>query len=488
MSPDVVISVRPGRCRAALVKKGELVDLLVIDDARTSLVGNIYLGRVEKVVRPLSAAFVDLGGGVSGFLAAADTRPPGAASTSDISDYVREGQTAVVQVQRDGFEDKAPKLTTRISLGGRAMILTPGDPGLRLSRRIGDKAERARLETLAGDLAQPGEGFVLRTAAVGLSAESLAQEATALRRDWAGIGAEAGRRTPPALLSGANDPVPRILRDFIPGDVGGITIDDPAAFSQARAWCAASAPGLTDRLRLFAGAGPLFEAPEAEIDIEAAIETALSPAVALPSGGSVLFAETPALLAIDVNTGGAVRGGQGRTALASNLEAVDLIARQIRLRNLSGLLVVDFVSMKSGKDRGKVLNVLKSAVAGDPGKVFVGGFTRFGLLEMTRRRTRPPLSAMLMERCAPCEGRGRVTGGQGVAYRALDRLAHEAGLAPADRLSLAAGPAVIAALQGPAAAALALVNHRFGRQFRVFADVRLAADGFEIIRNADNEQ
>jgi len=490
MSSQVLISVRPGRIRTALLDNGELIDLQVFDDGQKSLVGNIYLGRVEKVLGHMSAAFVDLGGGISGFLGAADARPAGAAGPSDISACVTEGQAIIVQVQRDGFEDKGPKLTVRAALGGRAMILTPGDPGVRVSRRIESGAERTRLENLARGLALPNEGFILRTAAVGLNTESLGREAAMLRQSWLDIQSTADGATPPTLLYDASGALETILRDFAPGDVAHIKIDDADTMIRTRAWCQISAPDLTDRIVLHSGATPLFDAIDAstsrggEDSVEIAIDEALSPALDLPSGGSVMFSQTPALVAMDVNAGGASSGGTGRTVLATNLEAVALIARQIRLRNLSGLLVVDFISTKNKKDQAKVLEALKKAVASDPANVFVGGFTRFGLLEMTRRRSRAALSSILLAPCVPCDGQGWVLSGLSAAHRALDRLAQESDMAPAGTMSLAASPAIVQALQGPAAAALVALNNRFGRKFKVAVDDRLAADGFEIVYNS----
>ena len=490
MSAHVLVSVRPGRTRAALVENGALIDLQVFDDGQQSLVGNIYLGRVEKVLGHLSAAFVDLGGGISGFLGAADARPAGEAGTPDISSCVTEGQAIIVQVQRDGFEDKGPKLTTRAVLGGRAMILTPGDPGVRVSRRIDDAAERARLENLARDLALLEEGFILRTAAIGLNKESFERDAAMLRQSWLEILALADRVTPPALLHDTSGALETVLRDLAPGDGAHIKIDDADTVTRARLWCQMWAPDLIDRIDLHSGAIALFDAVDAstsqggEDSVEVAVDEALSPTLQLPSGGSVMFSQTPALVAMDVNAGGASSGGTGRTVLATNLEAVALIARQIRLRNLSGLLIVDFISTKNKKDQAKVLEALKKAVAGDPANVFVGGFTRFGLLEMTRRRSRAALSSILLAPCLPCDGQGWVLSGLSAAHKALDRLSQEADMAPAGNVSLAASPAIIQALQGPAAPALVALNNRFGRQFKVAVDDRLAVDAFEIVYNS----
>ncbi len=470
MGSQVLISVRPGRTRAALVEGGTLIELHIYDDHRPSLVGNIYLGRVEKVMKSLAAAFVDLGGGVSGFLAAAEARPPGQGATAEISTYVREGEAIIVQVQRDAYEDKAPKLTARIAISGRAMILTPGDPAVRLSRRLNDKAERTRLETLAHDLARSDAGFVMRTAAQGQAAQALDREAQSLHRLWSGMGDRAKTGKAPLLLADVTDPVQQILRDVVPAGPGGQTrviIDDPAALTRARAWCATSAADLADNLELYNGGGLLFDSIEEQLD------DALSSALALPSGGSVLFAETPALVAMDVNV------GKGRSVLDANLEAAALIARQVRLRNLSGLLVVDFVSTRNNKDQDKVLKALKRAVADDPANVFVGGFTRFGLLEMTRRRNRPTLSSLLLEPQS-----GPALNGLTAAHMALDRLAREAHANPADHLSLRAGPAIITALEGPARAALQSLNERFGRPFDIIADPDLSTDGFYIFHDS----
>ena len=494
MAARVLISVRPGYTRTAIVENNHLTDMIIHDDGQESLVGGIYLGRVEKVLRHLAAAFVDLGGGISGFLAAAEARPPGTNAAAELSSYLTEGQAIIVQVQRDGFEDKGPKLTTGIAINGRAMILTPGAPGVRVSRRIGDKAERDRLQSIAEDLAGENHGFIIRTAAAGIGQDELRHTAQSLHRDWADIIASADRVTAPARLSPAMIPAQHVLRDFAPADVSQIFIDDPTTLTETRAWCHDTAPELAESLSLHTGVSTLFESHDVQVSgggedsIEAALDEALSSSLVLPSGGSVVFSETPALVAIDVNAGGTAKGGQGQTALATNLEAVDLIARQVRLRNLSGLLVVDFVSSKKKKDQTAVQDALKRAVADDPAQVFVGGFTRFGLMEMTRRRNRPSLTSLLLQPCAPCDGQGRALSPRSLAYRALDRLAREADATPAAHIALNASPAIVEALRGPARPALVAINERFGRSFAVLADSDLTTDSFEIAQHPERPE
>lgn len=478
MTRNILVSVRPGRTMTALVDDGRLIDLLVEDAAVGSLVGNVYLGRVEKTLDQLSAAFVDIGLPKSGFLGLAEARPVNAERDShdSISNYLAEGDKVVVQVQRDGFEDKGAKLTMRLALTGRTLILTPGDAAVRISRRIEDADTRSRLETLIDGLKEPDEGFIVRTVAAGASDEDIGRDIETLRQSWLSMVAARDTQSPPSLLLGEPDSVCRALRDLAGDDIERIVIDDAISFTAAKAYSASSAPGLVDGLVRHSGARPLFEAEGIEEDIE----HALIPEIALPSGGSLIFGETPALVAIDVNSGGTSRGGAEQSALAANLEAVPEIARQVRLRNLSGLLVIDFVSMRKHGNAGKVLEALKQAVAGDPMSVFVGGFTRFGLVEMTRRRGRESLSKMLGATCDMCEGLGRTRSPMTAALAALDRLLSESAADPSARLSLIVSPELADALHGEAAAARQVAEERLGRAIAVTTDDELVVDGYEI--------
>ncbi|MBT7357119.1 MAG: Rne/Rng family ribonuclease, partial [Rhodospirillaceae bacterium] len=465
MTKDILISMRPGRASTAVVEGGRLVELIVDDANSGSLVGNIYLGRVEKVLDQLAAAFVDIGLGKSGFLGLAEARPINAERNGDdsISDYLVEGDKVVVQVQRDGFEDKGAKLTTRLALTGRILVMTPGDEGLRISRRIDDADTRGRLDSLIGGLKTEDEGFIVRTAAAGATDEEITGDIENLRQSGLAMEAARDTQTPPALLLGEQDPTLRALRDLAGDNVARIVIDSADALASAKSWCAASAPALADKLSHHNAAKPLFEAEGIEDDID----SALGPEVALPSGGSVIFGETPALVAIDVNSGGTFRSGAEQSALAANMEAVGEIARQIRLRNLSGLLVVDFISMKKAESNDKVLGAMKKAVSGDSMSVFVGGFTRFGLLEMTRRRGREALSKLLTRSCEMCEGIGYTRSPLTASLTALDRLFAENDSDPSMRLSLLVSPELADALDGEALAALRAVEERLGRTIKI---------------------
>lgn len=477
---DVLIEVRQGRISTALLSAGRLVDLIIEDENNPSLVGNIYLGRVEKVVDSLNAAFIDLGLDQSGFLAMAEVRPVGVQGNSKdtISGYLCEGDKIVVQVQRDPFEDKGPKLTTRLALSARTVIMTPDDRAIRISRRIEDKDSRKLLETILKESAGPNEGFIVRTAAVGAPENAIRADIAMLREAYLDLEARRDTGSPPLLLLSEPDGVTRALRDHIPTTVETVTIDDTQAYLRAKSYLEKQSCGLLERLHHHKRTSPLF----ANEDISEDIERALSAKVALPSGGTVVFSETPALVAIDVNAGGTARGGREQSALQTNLEGAREIAWQIRLRNLSGLLVVDFISMKKKDNGAKLLDALKQAVAGDPNQVFVGGFTRFGLVEMTRKRTRPSLASSLGAECQTCSGSGAVVSARTLAFQALDRFAVEVGANPSQKLEIVANEKVVAACEGSVKKALLALEERLGIRIVVNLDAELGEKSFEIVR------
>jgi len=485
---EVLIEVRPGRTRTALLEAGRLVELIVEDENNPSLVGNIYLGRVEKVIDSLNAAFIDLGLDRSGFLAMAEARPAGETGNARdaISKHLCEGDGVVVQVLRDGFEDKGPKLTTRLALTSRSVILTPGDPVIRLSRRIEDKAARSRLEKLLKGLAGPGEGFIVRTAAVQAPVEDISAEIGSLREAVSSLQAGRAAASPPSLLRAEAGGALRALRDLVPRDVTRVLVDDTQAFHKAKAYLQNHAPGLLGRLALHQGPGLLL----GDDDLADDLESALAAKIPLPGGGTVIFSETPALVAIDVNVGGGgagVGGGREQSALKTNLQAAREIARHIRLRNLSGLLVIDFVSMKSKDNAKKLLTALRNEVSGDPNQVFVGGFTRFGLVELTRKRDRPSLAASLGSDCPACAGSGGGLSAQSVAYMALDHFAQATDAAPGQGLEIRTSQRVAEALAGSVRAALLAVQERLGRRVTTIVDPQVGDGEYEIVRRDINE-
>ena len=476
---QVLINVAPGETRVAFMDGDRLVELAVARATGGGVAGDIFAGRVEKVVPAIQAAFVAIGLARSGFLALAEARPPGAVAGEGerITDYVSEGDEVLVQIQQDPHGDKGAKLTTRLTVAGRHLVYTPGQPEIRVSRRIGSEDERARLSALVGELGAEGEGFILRTGAAGAERAALERDVAYLRATWAEIEGKRGSAAPPVCLYCEQNPLRRVVRDETTADLRRIVVDDAGALAEARALCERLAPGAADLLELHRGPPTLFEAH----GVEDQIDSALVPRIDLAGGGSVLIEETAALTAIDVNTGGgSADAGPEESARLTNLEAAAEIARQIRLRGIGGLVVVDFVSMRRRHHETEVLEAFKSAIAGDRVPVHVAGFTRFGLVEMTRERRHASLSQNLLEPCPACGAAGLARSAETVAFEALRRVLAEARARPGKPLRLTAAPAVVEVLRGRAGAALGEVEERLGRSIELDADGKLGRGEFDV--------
>ncbi len=493
MSTDeILIEAGPGETRIALMEGGRLRELTVARPDDGSVVGNVYVGRVERVLSGIAAAFVDIGLPRAGFLGLAEARPvghvagkAGAAVQDRITDYVSEGDAVLVQVQRDAVADKGVKLTTHIGLTGRVLVLLPGAGEILLSRRIMGEAERARLEAVLGDLAGAGEGLILRTAGMGMPAEALGRELERLRGLWRTV--QEGRRDSraPACLLAEPAAARRVLRDEAGPEVRRIVVEGAGLLADLAAYCREQAPGLETKLQGHTGGAPLFEAS----GVEEQIEAALAARVALPSGGSLIIQPTAALTAIDVNTGGrSESGGPEETALATNLEAADEIARQLRLRNLSGMLVVDFVPMRRRPHQAELLARLGSAVADDRVATHVFGFSPLGVVEMTRPRHGHTLAERLTVPCPGCAGGGMVKSQATVAAEILRRVLRESRLAAGAAVEVAASPAVVAMLRTTWSQALSETEERLGAPLRLKADAALAADAFRVAAGRRTEE
>jgi ribonuclease G len=477
----ILVDVSPGETRVALMDAGRLVELMVARDDDQAVTGNIYFGRVEKTLSGIQAAFVDIGLERSGFLATADARPaaelPDPKARDKITDYVSKGDALVVQVLKDPVPGKGARVTMRPTLPGRHLVLTPGHPGVRISHRIDSGAESDRLAEMIEELAEGGEGYILRTGAAGVGREAFVRDIEYLRDRWDRVVSGRAQSMPPARLHEEADPVIRTLRDSAGLGVARVVFDDAAKFEDARAFCRRLAPELGERLQLHSEDVPLFRAHA----VEEQIDGALAATVDLSSGGTIIFDETAALCAIDVNTGShSAAGGFEETALGTNLEAAEEIARQIRLRNLAGLIVVDFVPMRRYENGAAVLERLREAVADDRCPTRVAGFTRLGLMELTRERRRLSLSQLFTRSCPACEGQGRITSAKALAYEVLRRVLAEARAAPGAALTVRAHPDIVDSLRGPGANALDQTEDRIGARLELVADPELGPDRFEV--------
>ena len=472
----ILVSVSPGETRIAELSEGQLVGLPYDRPGQRSLVGDIIAGRVEAVIHHLQAAFVDIGEEGSGYLSLPDARPHATKPGDTIGDYVIEGDTVLVQVTRDPDGDKGAKLTLKPVLTGRDLIFTPGRPEVSLSRRIEDKAERDRLSKAIAGRNNGGGGLILRTAAQEAEADDLIREADRLESKWVDVCEAFADARAPQKLQQEPEPALRILRDLGGAELNAIVTDDPDTYNALKGFTAAEMPDITDLVHLYRGAAPLFAAE----GIEEMIEATLEPLVPLPSGGNIRIDETDALVAVDVNTAGARGGGRDQMIRNVNCEAANAFAQQIRLRNLSGLMVIDFVSMQTKNHQEEVLETLRRAVAEDPQRPFVGGFTRFGLVEMTRRRKGPSLSELLCGQPAAPQKSANTMG-----LEALRQVLEEARAKPAAQFTIEVATSTKRALKANLASALARTNERLGGGLTLIGTDAMKQDTYVIRRGTE---
>jgi ribonuclease G len=421
---ELLVNATPPETRVALLEDGRVVEVLHERRTKSGLVGNVYLGRVHRVLPGMQAAFVSIGLERDAFLYVEDVAPrpaefdfgdvetaaaePDAGSEREdrprIDDLLKEGQEIVVQVTKDAMGGKGPRVTAGISLPGRALVYLPGAREIGISRRITDEAERERLRAILERLGGEG-GLIARTAALDLSEEDFRPDYRYLTDLAARIARRRESVGAPALLHRELDLAARSVRDLAGPDCATIRVDDERTRDRLKELLESISPVLASRLELFEGPPPLFEA----FGVEAQIENALRSRVTLPSGGSLVIHQTEALVAIDVNTGRFVgKDALEETVYAVNLEAAPEVARQIRLRDLSGLLVVDFIDMEEPAHRGAVFARFEEELARDRARTRVLPLSEFGLIEVTRQRSRGNIERLLTRPCPACGGSGRV--------------------------------------------------------------------------------
>lgn len=416
--------------RVALVDGQKLYDLDIESPGHEQKKANIYKGKITRVEPSLEAAFVDYGAERHGFLPLKEISreyfPSGYAfdGRPNIKEVVREGQEVIIQIDKEERGQKGAALTTFISLAGSYLVLMPNNPRAGgISRRIeGD--ERQELKDSLGQLEMPdGMGLIVRTAGVGKSYEELDYDLKALMKHWSAITTEAQNRPAPFLIHQESNVVFRAIRDYLRRDVGEILIDNPRIFEEAKLYIQQFRPDFAHRVKMYQGETPLFM----HYQIETQIESAFRREVRLPSGGSIVIDSTEALTAIDINSSKATKGGDiEETAFNTNLEAADEIARQLRLRDLGGLIVIDFIDMTPVRHQREVENRLKEAVKQDRARVQIGRISRFGLLEMSRQRLRPSLGESATHVCPRCHGRGTIRSTESSALSILRLIEEEA--------------------------------------------------------------
>ncbi len=423
-------ATQPEELRVALVDGQRLFDLDIESATRVQKKSNIYKGRITRIEPSLEAAFVDYGAERHGFLPLKEISrsyfKPNADLSGKISiqEVLNEGQEVVVQVDKEERGNKGAALTSFISLAGRYLVLMPNNPRAGgVSRRIeGD--DRSEVRDAMSQLQIPADmGLIVRTAGVGKSAEELQWDLDYLVQVWRAVEDAAEEKPAPFLIYQESNVVVRAIRDYFRSDIAEILIDDPETYEQARQFMKQVMPHNLQKVKKYKDSTPLFT----RYQIESQIESAFQREVRLPSGGSIVIDHTEAMLSVDINSARATKGGDiEETALNTNLEAADEIARQLRLRDLGGLIVIDFIDMTPARNQREVENRLKEALKQDRARVQVGRISRFGLLEMSRQRLRPSLGESSQIVCPRCNGQGTIRGVESLALSILRILEEEA--------------------------------------------------------------
>jgi ribonuclease G len=491
MAEDILINVTPQETRVAVMASGVVQELHVERSATRGLVGNIYMGRVVRVLPGMQSAFVEMGLERAAFLHVADIweerqngtangDPPRAGTTRPIEKILAEGQPLLVQVIKDPIGTKGARLSTQISIAGRLLVHLPQDSHIGVSQRIEDETGRKVLRERLQQLLPPEErgGYIIRTMAETATEPELANDVAYLRRLWGYIRERSQTSHAPSLLHQDLSLAQRVLRDFVNEDTGRVLIDSRETFTRLQAFAVDYVPKVAPKLEHYAGERPLFDL----YNVEDEIERALARRVDLKSGGYLIVDQTEAMTTIDVNTGGfvGVRNFED-TIFKTNLEAAQVIARQLRLRTLGGIIILDFIDMTNGDHRAAVLAEFQKFLARDRTKMTLNGFTQLGLVEMTRKRTRESLEHVLCEPCATCQGRGTVKTARTVCYEILREILREARQFNAREFRILAAQSVIDLFLEEESQSLAMLGDFIGKPVSMRVETSYPQEQFDII-------
>jgi ribonuclease G len=430
MSEDILINITPQETRVALILQGAVQELHIERTTSRGHAGNVYLGKVVRVLPGMQSAFIDIGLERAAFLHVADiweARPHDGTTAAPIpiEKLLFDGMALMVQVVKDPIGTKGARLSTQISIAGRMLVYLPQDPHIGISQRIENENERELLRQKVQGLLPADEkgGFIVRTMAEDASEKDLQMDIEYLRKTWSTVTRLAKSRPAPTLLYQDLNLAQRVLRDFVCDETSSIQVDSRENFLGLQQFGAVYTPGVLAKLAHYTGERPLFDL----YGVEEEIQRALGRRVDLKSGGYLIIDQTEALTTIDVNTGSYVTGRNfDDTIFKTNLEATHAIARQLRLRNLGGIIILDFIDMENTEHRKAVLSELNKALARDRTKISVSDFSALGLVEMTRKRTRESLAHILCEPCPACGGKGQVKTARTVCYEILREVLREA--------------------------------------------------------------
>lgn len=424
MSAELLINVTPSETRVALIENGVLQEVHIEREAKRGLVGNIYLGKVIRVLPGMQAAFIDIQLDKAAFLHASDINSKlitakndnDSDQVPDIRALVHEGQYIMVQVVKDPLGTKGARLTTDLTIASRYLVLMPDASHAGISQRIEDVNERNRLKNIVSEYCDEQQGFIVRTAAEGAAESELKHDAEFLRRVWQKILERKQRKNTKTALYQDLSLAFRVIRDVVGISLERIRVDSKLSYDLLAEFTKEFVPELTPVLEYYPGERPIFDLFDAEREVQRALHRKIE----LKSGGSLIIDQTEAMTTIDINTGAYVgHRNLEETIFSTNIEATQAIARQLRLRNLGGIIIVDFIDMTSEEHKHRVLHSLELAMSKDKVKFSIHGFSSLGLVEMTRKRTRESLEHILCGECSVCSGRGNLKTVETVCFEIL---------------------------------------------------------------------
>ncbi|HEU4622073.1 MAG TPA: ribonuclease G [Burkholderiaceae bacterium] len=481
MTEDILVNVTPYETRVAVVLQGAVQELHVERTAERGMVGNIYLGKVARVLPGMQSAFIDIGLERAAFLHIADLwRERNDETHRPIEKLLHEGQALMVQVVKDPIGTKGARLSTQVSIAGRMLVHLPYDTHIGISQRIENEAERTALRDRVHQLlpAEDAGGFIVRTSAEDASDSELGADITYLRKTWQRIRADSLTVRPPALLYQDLSLAQRVLRDIAHEGTTSIQIDSRENFSKLREFAQDFTPSMLARLMHYTGERPLFDL----YSVDEEIAKALARKVELKSGGTLIIDQTEAMTTIDVNTGGFVGlRSFDDTIFKTNLEAAQTIARQLRLRNLGGIIIADFIDMESAEHRESVLAELRRALARDRTRTTVSGFSPLGLVEITRKRTRESLAHILCEPCPTCQARGQIKTARTVCYEILREILREARQFNPKEFRILANQSVIDMFLEEESQNLAMLGDFIGKPISLSVEALYSQEQYDIV-------
>ncbi|MEE8249074.1 MAG: ribonuclease G [Gammaproteobacteria bacterium] len=486
MREEILVNVTPREVRAALLENGVLQEVLIERASRRGLISNIYNGRVSRVLPGMQAAFIDIGIERTAFLHASDIAPnrqdePVSGDIEvNIRDLIDEGAELLVQVLKDPLGTKGARLTTHITIPSRYLVMMPRSEGVGVSARIEDDEERERLRQCVESIADPDSlpGYIVRTAAEGATAEALRADVLFLTKLWEAVDESATTAGPAELVYEDLPLAVRVLRDLLGAETERVRVDSDQVFAGMTEFADRFMPQMSPMIEHYSGERPIFELHGVEDEIQRALQRK----VPLKSGGYLIFDQTEAMTTIDVNTGAYVgHRNLEETIFRTNLEAAVAIARQLRLRNLGGIIIIDFIDMTEAEHRRQVSQALSGRLAGDHAKTQIMAVSPLGLVEMTRKRNRESLEHVLCEACPSCEGRGFVKTSESVCYEIFREILRQHGQFEFKELLVLARPDVIERLLDEESASIAELEELTGSPVRLQSEGLYAPDQFDVV-------